>query len=159
MQYPKVEYMQRAIDEAIFAAEQGNYAVGAVIIKNDVILAVAHTQIHELKDPTAHAEILAIRAATNKLNSRFLEGAFLYSTLEPCPMCTSAAIFSKLKGIIFGATTEDAKQVFLNSKEHSYSWRQIDIRAEYVISKGNPELEVHSNFMREECLKLFSLSK
>jgi len=147
--------MRKAIELAKGSAQKGDYALGAVIVKDDKIIATGATNLKHENDPTVHAEIVAIRNACNKLDALYLEECVLYSTREPCPMCTSAAIWAKMKGIVFGATIEDGK----NKHRKNFSWRQIDISCREVLSKGTPKLELIEGFLREDCNKLFDLSR
>src|SRR3989338_8024510 len=101
----------------------------------------------------------AIRKAARKVGCRYLPGAWLYTTQEPCPMCTAAAIWAKMEGIVFGATKDDAQEVYKRQKGTRFSWRQIDIPAEDIIAKGMPKLALHKAFLRDECIKLYSLTK
>ncbi len=91
-----------ALEEAEKAREKGEVPVGAVIVKNGEIIAKAHNLKESLNDPTAHAEILAIREACNKLNNWRLHGCEMYVTLEPCPMCAGAILQSRLSRIYIG---------------------------------------------------------
>lgn len=95
--------MQLALGEAERGAREGEVPVGAVIEYEGRIIARAHNQPIGLKDPTAHAEILAIRAAAQALGSYRLVGTCLYVTLEPCPMCMGAIIHARLAQVKFGA--------------------------------------------------------
>jgi len=153
--HPDTALMSRAIELAGEGGAAGDYRLGALVVGADGIVAEAHTDLAATNDPTAHAEILAIRRASAKLNTRYLHGCFLYTTLEPCPMCTSAAIWAKASGIVFGATLDDALE---RGGEHRdgqfYSWRQINIKSRYVVERGTPLLELHEAFMRTECLTL-----
>lgn len=151
--------MQLAINEARKSAELGQYPLGSVVVLNNEVIATGHTTLHEENDPTVHAEINAIRLATKKLGARYLPGAWLYTTQEPCPMCTSAAIWAKMEGIVFAASLEDALEVFQKQKGGSFTWRQIEIPSEYVISKGEPKLQLVKGVLREEALRLYSLTK
>jgi len=99
----KEKFMREAIRMARKAAKNGDYPIGSVIVKNNKIISKASTETINKKDATAHAEINAIRKACKKLNSRYLNGCILYATHEPCPMCTSSAIWAKMKGIVFGS--------------------------------------------------------
>lgn len=85
------------------AAEAGEVPVGAVVVRDDVVLAVAHNRPRALCDPTAHAEILAIRAACAALGDDRLPGCDLYVTLEPCPMCAGAIGFARIRRLYYGA--------------------------------------------------------
>ncbi len=96
--------MTLALGEARAAAARGEVPVGAVILAPDgSVLASAGNRTLELRDPTAHAEMLAIRAATERLGSERLIGCDLYVTLEPCPMCSAAISFARLRRLYFGA--------------------------------------------------------
>ncbi len=105
-------FMKEAYKEAQKAYEIGEVPVGAVVVSNNMIIARAHNQVELLKDPTAHAEILAITSATNFLGSKYLKGCTLYVTLEPCMMCASALNWAKIDKLVYGA--EDSKNGFMN---------------------------------------------
>jgi tRNA(Arg) A34 adenosine deaminase TadA len=92
-----------ALAEAEAAGERGEVPVGAVIVAGDEVLASAGNRTRELADPTAHAEMLAIRAACAALRSERLAEADLYVTLEPCPMCAAAISFARIRRLYFGA--------------------------------------------------------
>jgi len=100
-------FMEEALKQARIAFEIDEVPVGSVLVKDGKILASAYNQRERLNDPTAHAEILVLREASNKLGSWRLEGSTLYVTLEPCPMCAGAIVLSRVKRLVFGAT--DAK--------------------------------------------------
>jgi len=105
-------FMKKAIDEARSAFDKGEIPVGAVIVSNNSIIAKAHNQVESLSDITAHAEILAITAASNHLGSKFLEECTMYVTLEPCPMCAGAIKWARLGRLVYGAA--DDKAGFMN---------------------------------------------
>lgn len=96
-------YMQEALREAELAYEKGEVPVGAVIVLNGEIIGRGHNQRETEHDPTAHAEIVAMREACAKLESWRLTGAVLYVTLEPCPMCAGAMLQSRLERVVYGA--------------------------------------------------------
>lgn len=96
--------MSFALKEAEKAYDSGEVPVGAIITLNDRIIAKAYNQTEKLNDPTAHAEIIAITSACASLNNKYLDDCTLYVTLEPCPMCTGAMVWSKLDRVVFGAT-------------------------------------------------------
>lgn len=100
-------YMAAALEEAEAAALRGEVPVGAVIVRDGAILARAGNRTRELCDITAHAEILAIRAASAELGDERLTGADLYVTLEPCAMCAAAISFARIRRLYYGA--EDPK--------------------------------------------------
>ncbi|CAM2875064.1 tRNA-specific adenosine deaminase [Methylobacterium mesophilicum] len=93
----------RAFAAARAAAEAGEVPVGAVVVRDGVVLAVAHNRPRALHDPTAHAEILAIRAACASIGDERLSGCDLYVTLEPCPMCAGAISFARIRRLYYGA--------------------------------------------------------
>jgi tRNA(adenine34) deaminase len=98
--------MALALEEAEAAALRGEVPVGAVIASGGTVVARAGNRTRELADPTAHAEMLAIRAACEKLGSERLTGHDLYVTLEPCAMCAGAISFARLRRLYFGAADE-----------------------------------------------------
>jgi tRNA(Arg) A34 adenosine deaminase TadA len=148
MKHPNEEIMKRAINLAKEKYKDGGHAVATIIIKNDEIISEAYTTVRKESDPTCHAEMNAIRDTAKKLKSKTLDGCYLYTTYEPCPMCTSAAIWAKMSGIIYGANREDQTK--------SHPWR-VYIPAFEIIKNGTPKLELFSDFMRDECKKLLSL--
>ncbi len=99
--------MDLALAEARLAAARGEVPVGAVVVRDGVVLARAGNRTLADRDPTAHAEIVAIRAACLALGSERLPGCDLYVTLEPCPMCAAAISFARIRRLYFGAA--DAK--------------------------------------------------
>jgi len=102
---PKPDYMGAALAEARLAEAAGEVPVGAVLVDaaSGEILARAHNRVERDADPTAHAEMLAIRAAAARLGAKRLTGADLYVTLEPCAMCATAISFARLRRVVFGA--------------------------------------------------------
>jgi tRNA(Arg) A34 adenosine deaminase TadA len=100
---PFVSHMDTALDEARAAAARGEVPVGAVVVKDGVVIAKAGNRTRELSDPTAHAELLVIRAAAQILGSERLTGCDLYVTLEPCPMCASAISQARIARLYYGA--------------------------------------------------------
>ena len=96
-------FLQIAFEEAESAGKRGEVPVGAVVVKDGMILARAGNRVEELKDPSAHAEILAIREAGQILGEPRLIDCDLYVTLEPCPMCATAISFARIRRLYFGA--------------------------------------------------------
>lgn len=94
--------MQQALDEARAAGALGEVPIGAVVVRGDEILACAGNRTLADRDPTAHAEMLVIRAAAVKLGSERLTGCDLYVTLEPCAMCAAAMSFARIRRLYFG---------------------------------------------------------
>lgn len=100
---PNEIYMNYAYKEAEKAFETGEVPVGCIIVFQNTIIAKAYNMVEALKDPTAHAEILAITSAAEYLQSRQLVGCSMYVTLEPCAMCAGAIVLSKIENVFFGA--------------------------------------------------------
>ena len=98
-----LSYMNLALEEARAAGARGEVPVGAVVVSQGVVVARAGNRTRELCDPTAHAEVLAIRAACQALGSERLVGHDLYVTLEPCPMCAGAIAAARLARVYYGA--------------------------------------------------------
>lgn len=132
----KEHYMRAALAEANKAFEKQEVPVGAVIVYNDMIIARAHNLTETLKDPTAHAEMQAITAATNWLGGKYLSDCTIYVTLEPCAMCAGAIGWSQATAIVFGAA-DDKKgyRTISNSLLH-------------------PKTKVESGVLEEECREL-----
>jgi tRNA(adenine34) deaminase len=100
------QYMRAALSEAVKAYGRQEVPVGAVVVCNDIIIARAHNLTETLKDPTAHAEMQAITAATNWLGGKYLTDCTIYITLEPCGMCAGAIGWSQASGLVYGASDE-----------------------------------------------------
>ena len=117
-------FMSEALAEAISAGERGEVPVGAVIVKGDNVIASAGNETRARNDPTAHAEILAIRAACRVLDSERLDGCTLYVTLEPCAMCAMAISHARIDRLIYAASdpksggVEQGAAIFSQSQTH-----------------------------------------
>ena len=140
------EYMKMAREQAekgMKSNEGGPF--GAVITDKDGnIISVANNQVLKNNDPTAHAEVQAIREACKKLNTHDLSGYILYTSCEPCPMCLSAIIWANIKEVYYGCTKEDAGNIGFRD----------DIIYDYL--KGNnKDLICLKQLDREECLETF----
>ncbi len=97
------KYMDEAIKEAKAAAKAEEVPVGAVVVLNGEVIASEHNRCEELSDPTEHAEMRAIRSACKKIKNFRLNGAQIYVTMEPCPMCAGAIISARISEVVFGA--------------------------------------------------------
>lgn len=95
--------MRLALDEAEAAGRENEVPVGAVVLYQGNVIARDHNRILQLDDPTAHAEMLAIRQATDSLGTRWLTGCTVYVTLEPCAMCAGALVLARVSRLVFGA--------------------------------------------------------
>ncbi len=96
-------FMGKALDLAIQASEEGEVPIGAVVVHNNKIIGKGYNQTERLKDVTAHAEMLAITAASDYLNSKYLDECTLYVTIEPCTMCAGAIQWARLGSLVWGA--------------------------------------------------------
>ncbi|MBN3879875.1 MULTISPECIES: nucleoside deaminase [unclassified Nostoc] len=131
---------------ALAEAKKGDAPYGAVIVKDNEVVAVAHNTVRRDNDPSAHAEINAIRSLTAKLKSLSLEGYNIYTTGEPCPMCATACVWSGLSEIVYGASIQDLISV---------NQSQISISCEEVIDKSFRKIKVTKGVLKNECLELF----
>ena len=136
------DFMKIALEQA----KQGDAPYGAVIVKDNEVIITAHNTVQRDQDPSAHAEINAIRLLTAKLQSTSLEGYTLYTTGEPCPMCATACVWAGISEIVFGAAIAD-----LIAANQS----QIDIACEEVIERGFRKIKVTKGVLKSECLQLF----
>jgi tRNA(adenine34) deaminase len=135
-----VIYMRMALREAERAAAAGEVPCGAIIVKDGQILGKAHNQTELLKDPTAHAEILAITQAAAALENWRLTDAVLYVTKEPCPMCAGAIVLARLKKVVWGI--DDPKRGGARSKFGILDHADLNHRVE--IQTGVLEAECRS---------------
>ncbi|MEH1948201.1 MAG: nucleoside deaminase [Nostoc sp.] len=131
---------------ALAEAKEGDAPYGAVIVKDNEVVAVAHNTVRRDNDPSAHAEINAIRSLTAKLKNPSLEGYSIYTTGEPCPMCATACVWSGLSEIVYGASIQDLISV---------NQSQINISCEEVIDKSFRKIKVTKDVLKNECLELF----
>ena len=141
-------YMSEALKEAGEAFDADEVPVGAVIVHNNKLIAKAHNQIKMLKDPTAHAEMIAITQAASSIGSERLLGATAYITIEPCAMCAGALILARVKRVVFGAS--DPKTGAFGSA--------MDLNKK----KLNHKIAVTKGVLKDECaimLKEFFKSK
>lgn len=144
----EVIYMRMALREAERAAEAGEVPCGAIIVKDGQILGKAHNQTELLKDPTAHAEILAITQAAAALENWRLTDAVMYVTKEPCPMCAGAIVLARLKKVVWAV--DDPKRGGARSKFEILDHADLNHRVE--IQTGVLEAECKSllqGFFRE----------
>ena len=143
----KNKFMLRAIELSVSSANDTGGPFGCVIVKDDKIIAEGSNKVTFSNDPTAHAEIVAIREACKKLNTFNLSGCDLYASCEPCPMCLSAIYWSHVDNIFYANTREDAKKI---SFDDSLIYSEI--------SKKNEDRKIPTKQMlRDEALKAFEI--
>ncbi len=126
-------FMKLALKEATYAYEEDEVPVGALVVCNNKIIGKGYNQTERLKDVTAHAEMIAITAASNYLGAKFLEDCTLYVTLEPCLMCAAALKWARIGTLVYGAS---------------------DAKAGYTVTPGrvlHPKTEVVNGILAEEC--------
>lgn len=133
-------FMGKAIAEARKAQKRGEVPVGAIIVDGDKIIARGHNRPVAAHDPTAHAEIVALRRAARKLRNYRLNGLTLYVTIEPCPMCLGAIIQARIKRLVYGAADPKAGAVVSKLK--------------FNLHQANHRPEIVSGIRSDECLKL-----
>jgi len=134
------QFMKLAIEQARIAEENGDVPIGAVIVHKNTIVAKAYNQREQLKDPTAHAEIIALTQAAAALENWHLNGCTMYVTLEPCPMCAGALVLSRIDRLVYGC--DDPKTGAVKSLYN-------------IVTDGrlNHRLEVTSGVLADECTK------
>lgn len=135
--------MKKALLQARVAYKKGEVPVGAVVVKDGEIISRGYNLRESTNDPTAHAELLAMKKAAKKLNSWRLSGCTLYVTLEPCPMCTGLIINSRIDRVVFGAY--DQKAGCCTTLYHLATDERFNHRA-----------SVLGGVMEEECAKILS---
>uniref|UniRef100_UPI004047A943 tRNA adenosine(34) deaminase TadA n=1 Tax=Polynucleobacter sp. TaxID=2029855 RepID=UPI004047A943 len=135
------QFMQQALEMARLAAKAGEVPVGAVLVRDGQVIASAFNQPITQHDPSAHAEMLALRAAAESERNYRLPGTTLYVTLEPCTMCAGAMLHARIDRVVFGAY--DPKTGAAGSVLDVFSEKQI-----------NHQTEVHGGMMSEECGQL-----
>jgi len=139
-------YMNIALNEAQISKSKGNKGYGAVIVYDGEILSEAHDTAITENDPIKHAEVNAIRKAVKTKADINLSGAILFSTCEPCPMCTSLAVWSNLTTIVFGASIEETLKL---------GRTRININSKDIIDKSPVMMEIIDGVLKEQCLKLY----
>ncbi len=136
-------FMTRALKQAEVAYKKGEVPVGAVVVKDGKVIARGYNLRETTNDPTAHAELLAMKKASKKLNSWRLSGCTLYVTLEPCPMCSGVIVNSRIDRVVFGAY--DQKAGCCTTLYHLCNDERFNHRAEIL-----------GGVMEEDCAKILS---
>ncbi|MFY9402000.1 MAG: tRNA adenosine(34) deaminase TadA [Candidatus Omnitrophota bacterium] len=134
-------YMSLALQKARIAFEEDEVPVGAVIVSGSKVIATGYNQVERLKDPTAHAEMIALTSAANFLGTKWLNEASLYVTIEPCSMCAGALVLARIKNIYYGAS--DPKTGACGSVINIANHKTL-----------NHKINVFSGVMQEECSSL-----
>jgi tRNA(Arg) A34 adenosine deaminase TadA len=134
--------MRLALEEA----KKGDAPYGAVIVKDNAVIATGYNTVKRDSDPSAHAEINVIRNLTTKIRNPSLEGYTIYTTGEPCPMCATACVWTGISEIVYGSSIQDLIEI---------SQSQINISCEEIIAKGFRKIKVTKGILKLECLRLF----
>ncbi len=135
------DYMREALTEAKTAYAQGEVPIGAVIVKDGLIIGRGRNSTEKSKDPTSHAEMLAIREAAGTLGGWRLTGCDMYVTVEPCSMCAGAIVLSRLSGLYIG--TEDPK-----------AGACVSLNNIVTDTRLNHQVELHMGILKEDCQQL-----
>jgi len=142
-------FMQIALEEADQALRENEVPVGAAIVHNGRVIARGHNQREQLRDPTAHAEMIAITQAAHALQSWRLEGCTLYVTLEPCAMCAGAMILARVPTLVYGAI--DPKAGAVHTLHRLLDDPRLNHRAEIVAGVlAEPCARILSQFFQEQ---------
>jgi tRNA(Arg) A34 adenosine deaminase TadA len=139
-------YMNIAIQEAQISIDEGNKGYGAVVVFDDQIVGQAHDTTFTEKDPCLHAELKAIRQAIKKLNDNNLCGTILFSTCEPCPMCSSLAVWANITTIVYGISIQETAALGRS---------RIQISSKQIIEHSPCFIEVFGNILHDDCKALY----
>lgn len=141
-------FMRIAIEKAREGIMNGQTPFGACIVKDEKVIVSSHNLVWQNSDITAHAEIIAIRAACQSFNLIDLSGCTIFSTTEPCPMCFSAIHWARISKITFGTSIEDAKRAGFN---------ELSIPNAEMKNLGGSPVEIEGGLLLNECASLFKL--
>lgn len=141
------DYMRLAIDRARVGIQAGQSPFGAVIIRDDKVVAATHNTVRSSFDPSAHAEVNAIRAAGTSLQTIDFGGCLMYCTCEPCPMCLSAIHWANIDRVEYGATIADATNA---------GFSELQMPAAELAKIGGSHLVVAQSPLADECRRLFA---
>lgn len=146
--HPDPKYLLAAIEHVKqhIPSENGG-PFGACIVKNTEIISFGHNTVISDHDPTAHAEINAIKTACQQLKTHDLHDCVIYSTTEPCPMCFSAIHWANIPQIVYGSRIQDVEKL---------GFRELTISNQQMKSLGNSQIELFADVEREKCLDLLN---
>ena len=140
------DFLRAAIRVAREGMAAGQSPFGSVIVRDGQVVAAAHNTVWRDTDPTAHAEVNNIRAASRALKTIDLPGCTLYSTCEPCPMCLSAIHWAKISRVVYGAEIADAAAA---------GFSELCVPARELARMGGSQVEVEGGLLADECRALF----
>ncbi|MGH9475718.1 MAG: nucleoside deaminase [Terriglobales bacterium] len=139
-------WMRQAIATARVGVAAGQSPFGSVIVRAGTVIAACHNQVWARNDPTAHAEIGAIRAAAARLGAMTLAGCTLYSTCEPCPMCMAAIHWARLDRVVYGAAIADAAAA---------GFHELNLAAADLVRLGGSPVRLEPGCLAPDCRQLF----
>ena len=143
-----IEWMRRALDQARQGERrEGSNPIGCVIVRDGLLLAAGCNEVDKRHDPTAHAEIVTIRRAGERVQSHELRGSVLYTTLQPCGMCTMASIWAKVGRIVFGAGRDDVHRMYFED-------RHLDA-LDFIRDAYRDDLSIEGGVLAAECAALY----
>ncbi|HTQ86152.1 MAG TPA: nucleoside deaminase [Candidatus Solibacter sp.] len=140
------DFLRQAIAAAREGIAAGQSPFGSVIVRDGVVIAAAHNTVWRDTDPTAHAEVNNIRAASRARGAIDLSDCTLYSTCEPCPMCLSAIHWAKIRRVVYGAGIDDAAAA---------GFSELRVAAGELARMGGSKLVVEGGLLLDECRELF----
>lgn len=147
MEKTDLKFMRKAIAISKKSVENGGGPFGAVIVKDGVVVASSNNQVTKNNDPTAHAEVMAIRKACKKLNTFDLSGCVLYASCEPCPMCLSAMYWEHIDRYFYANQKEDAKSIGFDDQ---FIYEELD---KPVSKRFMPREQI----LRDEAMEVFRM--
>lgn len=143
-----IDFIQRALDLAQEALRSGGGApIGCIVVLDGEIIGQGQNDVETTNDPTAHAEIVALRKASANLKCSRFEGATLYSTLQPCGMCTMASIWAGISRIVYGAERDQVHEMYFEN-------RNLDI-TDYVRDAFKDDLTLTGGLLGDRCAELY----
>ncbi len=140
------DFMHLAVDQARQGIGAGQSPFGAVVVDGTRVLAGAHNTVWRDTDPTAHAEINAIRLAARQLGRIDLRGCVMFTTCEPCPMCLAGVHWSKIDRVVYGATIADAAAA---------GFCELTVPARDLARRGGSRVQIEGGVLSQECRRLF----
>jgi len=141
-------FMREAIAKAIeHGSDPSLSPIGCIIVLDGKIIAAERNQVAEIRDVTAHAEIMAMRAAGQNFKDGELRDAVLYTTLQPCGMCTMASIWSKVRRIVYGAGREDVHKMYFEARHVN--------TLDFIADAYRDDLSIEGGILRRECAALY----
>ncbi|TDH62685.1 nucleoside deaminase [Dankookia rubra] len=141
-------FMRRAIELAERAERvPGTSPIGCIIVQDGRVIAEGHNEVDLRHDPTAHAEVVAMRRAGEALGVSQFPGAVLYSTLQPCGMCSMASIWAKIGRIVYGAGRDDVHQMYFEGRDLN--------TVDFVVDAYRDDFSLTGGVLRRECARLY----